>query len=76
MLPQHVSEDLGALRQRDRVREIFGEGGDPGRFPLRRGHLVDVVRGLRRELGLGLDPGQPCRQHGGEGQVGVASRIR
>jgi hypothetical protein len=61
---QHVvaerrAEHIRALGEVDRLDQIPGQRQDAGHLALVLGHLVDVVRGLRREFVLALEAGQP-----------------
>src|SRR6266508_563034 len=52
VVPERLAEDLRMVCELDRLVQVRREGADPGGEPLVLGHLVDVVRRLRRQLEL------------------------
>src|SRR6266508_4580142 len=75
VLAQRLGDQLGGLHGDERLVQVDRERLDAGGAPLRLGHLVDVVAGLRWQLVVLLDALHARGQHHGKGQVGVGGRV-
>ena len=75
-IPKGLAQELALLGYQNGLVEVLGKLADAQLCPLLLAHLVDVAVHHGGQLVVVDDALQARRQHAGEGQVGVAGRIR